>query len=900
MNQVKLLLRQLFFYSSRQLLRRKRSYLSIFVTSAVLLALVMTFLELAESTYLREIDTTRAGSYHASILALPDNYTDEFQNHSRVQSVFTVPYTSLMASSDDTSKPAKITAESEEIDNYLGVRYLWGSPPVDGEIAVSEDLYRSYGYLTAGEENELYFTASRMTYYPLRISGIFTCSDSAAAYAFVTADTLSKIDAETGAKTKYDHYIRCKNYSDRYIATVLDDLFKDNRLPDTDYQQRRSAQDLRLTPSGKAKIVYSDYMNEEYLKNALAQQSAPVVLYSMPIIVIAALMMASFMANWISANASEYGILGAIGANRYQLCAISAGQILLIGLAASVPVIILSSAVSNIYISVYNSASSYDVDYIYSVPWLKLTEAALWWNVLSCLFTYVGIARLTAEDPYILISGSFRSRMPFVRESDAKLAKMKDKIRRIGVIRSLRQVKSAILPAVITSLVCIVCGVFVILLIAMGGNTVNALNALDKYDSDMIVSVSPGSSYERTAYITEENAETLEAINGVAKVGRFRAFERDGFSYDSRDPEERTFDINSISVVLDNIKSYQGKTVRLMNSQASVYTYAVDETSLDLYTETVIEGNPEAIFSDEPSLIIVESYTNPVTEIKYSVGDKITLSGHQIITLKNGDTRKFEYDGVTEFTVAAVIRRDMSFSDFETAFSAGTFLMSIDNAVKTGLCSSPEYDRALVWFDEGLSEAEMVEISESIAATPDFMRFDLKNISMQTDSEKQINAAVTTMLCFFFGMLYLSLCTMIFVDASLKITKMRSEIAVLRQVGADDPSIRKTLRTETYLGSVMALSLTVAFFVVLAVAYLSIQTGYLYQFADRFPESYPPEVVAKIKRELQMHALLILSLILPSIPLHALSAGVNILGTLPPLKRILSESITEGLRKDTD
>ena len=49
-----------------------------------------------------------------------------------------------------------------------------------------------------------------------------------------------------------------------------------------------------------------------------------------------------------------------------------------------------------------------------------------------------------------------------------------------------------------------------------------------------------------------------------------------------------------------------------------------------------------------------------------------------------------------------------------------------------------------------------------------------------------------------------------------------------------------------------------------------------------------------------MHALLILSLILPSIPLHALSAGVNILGTLPPLRRILSESITEGLRKDTD
>jgi|GEM_PF-2993857 len=899
MKRMKKILHQLFFYSSRQLMRRKRSYANIFLTSVVLLALVMTFLELAESTYLREIESARSGTYHASIRSMREDYTDDFLAHKRVDSVFTIPYTSLMASSDDITKPARITVETEAVDDYLNVKYLWGSPPENGEIAVSDDLYRAYGYLRAGKENELYFTASQMTYFPLRISGIFTCSDSEAGYAFVTEATQKQIDAETGAKTKYDHYIRCKNSSDRYIALVINDLFEWHRLYETDDQQKNPKPE-GLTLSGTAHKVYADYINTEYLEYALSQSAAPVVLYSMPVIVIAALMMASFMTNWINANASEYGILGAIGANRYQLCAISAGQILLIGLIASVPVILISSLVSNIYISVYNSASASDVDYIYSVPWLRLIEAALWWNVLACFFTYIGIARMTSEDPYILISGSFRSKMPFVRETDRKLMRSRDKVRRIGFIRSLRQVKSAILPAVITSLVCMVCGLFLLLLIAMGAGTANALSALEKYDSDMIVSVSPGTSYARTAYITEENADALEAIEGIAKVGRFSSFDGEGIRLDSNETEEQTITVSNMSIVLDNIKSYSGNE-RYLNSRSSVWTCIVDQTTLDMFTESVIEGNPEAIFSDEPSIIIVgEPYTNPVTEIEYSVGDKITLSGYQNFTTKSGSIKKFEYGGVTEFTVAAIVSKNMDFNDLGTIPSVGMFLMSIDSAVKTGVCESPEYERALVWFDEGLSEAEMVEISESIAAQPEFMRFELKNISMQTDTEKRISTAVTTMLCFFFGMLYLSLCTMIFVDASLKVTKMRSEIAVLRQVGSDDAAIRKTLRTETYLGSVIAVTLTVVFFVVLAVAYLSTATGYLYMYADMYPYAYTPELIASMKRQYQMQALMILSLCLPSIPLHALSAGVNILGTLPPLKRILSESITEGLRKDTD
>ena len=41
-------------------------------------------------------------------------------------------------------------------------------------------------------------------------------------------------------------------------------------------------------------------------------------------------------------------------------------------------------------------------------------------------------------------------------------------------------------------------------------------------------------------------------------------------------------------------------------------------------------------------------------------------------------------------------------------------------------------------------------------------------------------------------------------------------------------------------------------------------------------------------------------LFLPSIPMHIISAGVTVLGAYLPTKRILNDTIAEGIRKDTD
>ncbi|MBQ7930733.1 MAG: hypothetical protein IJ334_06955, partial [Clostridia bacterium] len=173
MEKLRKLLKRLFFYSSRQLLRRKRSYLSIFATSVVLLTLVMTFLEMTESVFLRNVEISKNGYYHVLFREVTTDYTDKIAADSRVESAWAIPYTSLLASSDDASSPARVVVPDDDIYDKLDVWYVWGRAPGDGEIAVSTELYNAYSYLPAGEENELYFKATEMTYFPLTVSGIF-------------------------------------------------------------------------------------------------------------------------------------------------------------------------------------------------------------------------------------------------------------------------------------------------------------------------------------------------------------------------------------------------------------------------------------------------------------------------------------------------------------------------------------------------------------------------------------------------------------------------------------------------------------------------------------------------------------------------------------------------------
>ena len=232
--------RRLFYYSSRQLFRRRRIYLSVFFTSIALMTVSMTALEKTEATWLRNGEIQALGRYHAKIIGLLSDRSAEIKEDKDVKEAWVIPWSSRLASSENASTPARVSVENEATDRALNVTYIWGHAPGDGEIAVSDRLYSAVTWLEAGEVNDLWFSASRMTWFPLTVCGIFTVNDENADYVFVSAETARQIDRETGAVMKYDHYFNCVYNSDRFAGKVLNRLWRGMKLTETDYQSLSS------------------------------------------------------------------------------------------------------------------------------------------------------------------------------------------------------------------------------------------------------------------------------------------------------------------------------------------------------------------------------------------------------------------------------------------------------------------------------------------------------------------------------------------------------------------------------------------------------------------------------------------------------------------------------------
>lgn len=885
MHKIKVYLHRLFFYSSRQLFRRYRSYLSIFLTSVVLLSLVMTFLEITESWFIRDIQSSESGYHHIVYRGSLEDYSPKIATNDKVESVWCIPYTSLMASSDDASVPARLVVPTEEIEDHLEIQYVWGAAPVDGEIAVSAELYEAYTYLNAGVENELYFKATEMTYFPLTVSGIFTTNDREAGYVFVTEATANAIDAETHAGEKYDIYIRCKYASEANAAVVIDEIFRDFQLPDTQWQSRRELveQDNRHWYY-RLQDRYEAYLNTTYLDYIKSQNALPVIAISMPVILVAAMMMASFMANWVASHAEEYGILGALGANRHHICFISAGQILLIGVIAAIPVVIVSAGISNIYISAFNAASISSMDYIFTVPWLRLVEAALWWCILACFFTYIGIARITAEMPYVLLSGQAKYKIPFVARSSDRLRRSKDKIGTLALVKAKRNMLPRIVTAVITSLVCIVCGVFVVLLVAYRSQTADIMMGYTQYVSDLAISKKTDTNiYGREVVL--DNALLTELLQEpmVAEAGFYDCC--DGNSKEAL-PEYYTLqDGESITLQCPFLATDTGKYI-----QQTIYT--MDEVVLHKAIKAVLSGEPDTIFTEPNSVIAVVSPEQ--TKIPQA-GETIAITGSYTIT-QGATSRSIRYGETQEYTICAVV---LPIEDLYTdiSISGDTWIMSNAGRQLCGL-SADTWDHLLAWFSADASKEELRSLYENLTNTPSFMRYDVTASTVQTASEERIQRAVTSMLSVFFILLYLSFCTMTFTDSFLKTTGERKELSILRQLGADDRQIHKTTRSETYPASILAICITLALVLIIPTTYILTQTAWIRALGTE--EAFPDERIETMVDEIIHNGLVLYTLFLPAFPIHFLSIGITDLGTYLSTKRILKETIADGIRKDTD
>lgn len=884
------LFRRLFFYSSRQLYRRRRAYLSIFLTSVVLLTLVMTFLEMMEAYSLRDIELTKNGYHHAVFLEQYYDRSEDFLTDSRVRTAISVPYSSRMASSDDTSKPAKIVVYNKEIAEYLDVNYIWGSPPEDGEIAIPANVYRSYGYLIAGEVNDLYFTASQMSYYPLRISGIFEYNNHDAGYAFVTENTAAAIDAETGAVEKFDTYITCKSFSDRYAAKVVEDFVNEYRIGSTDEQSRRGSEPSNIKNREK---IWADYINREYLKTVIAQGATPVVLMSMPIILIAALMMASFMSNWTMRNCAEYGILGAIGADRKHLCAIAAGQILLISMAASVPVILFSAVISNVYIQVYNLSVT-DVGFVFRIPWGNLIQAALWFDVFSCLFTYIGISRLTLQAPFVLISGSYRSELPFIQISSQKLETSRHKVFHISLLRSLREIRMQILPAVITSLVCIVCGAFVVIQVVLSMQSSGQLEVYGQYSYDAGVKKALWvDNLRESAPFDRDAIEMLESFDMVDPGGIYTDISMKREHHDSGYTGYGAFLFLEEADVPEIVKQPEFRNIEYGDGYP-FYTVICDSAVLPLLYTDIWEGSPGDILTTSNSMVVIADMP-PTGDSGIHAGDTILLTGqHEFSNYTK--TSKLPEEPI-EFTVAAVVSGSDRYREV-AATRGGMILMSEESAVNLGLMKEGEYEQYFFNFKEGTTMEEQLAFYEVLRNTPKFLRYDLELYSLETESVRRVRIVNTALLFLFFFMVFFSLCTMTFVDATLRIEKTKNELAVLRQVGAKDRDIYRTTRTYSIVTAVLALALTTVLFLI--VYYGGI--GKMNAEISRQISEYSPseETIARWRERVQVTKMILLCVYAASLPMHLLAYLSSVLGTVPPTRRALKETITDGIRKDTD
>ena len=193
---------------------------------------------------------------------------------------------------------------------------------------------------------------------------------------------------------------------------------------------------------------------------------------------------------------------------------------------------------------------------------------------------------------------------------------------------------------------------------------------------------------------------------------------------------------------------------------------------------------------------------------------------------------------------------------------------------------------------------EQLAFYDVLRNTPKFLRYDHELYSLETESVRQLRIANTALLFLFFFMVFFSLCTMTCVDSSLRIEKTKNELAVLRQVGAKDKEIYRTTRTYIIVTAVLALVLTTVLFLI--VYYVGI--GKMNQEINIQIDRFHPleETVARWRERVRVTKLIMLGVYAASLPMHLLAYISALLGTVLPTRRALKETITDGIRKDTD
>jgi hypothetical protein len=888
MNGIRKASRKLFFVSARQVRRRWRTYLSVFVTSVVLLMLVMTALELFESYWLQSVETASIGTHHIAVLDQLYDFGEEISGNGNVVQVRVIPSGSRLASSVDASAPAKVAVETEGLDRVLGVRYLWGGPPGGGEIAVPLDLYRASDWLTADEENDLWFTATRMTYYPLTVSGVFTVSGGGGGYVFVSRKDALAIDAETGAKTKYDHYITVKHPSVLMAGKVLTELFRDIPLRETDAQRRNPEEEYTADK-------WEDYLNLKYLEMQTRYKAAPVSLAVLPVAALAALILASFMIEWCRSHMEEFGALAAMGATRPELSAVAAGQILIISLISSVPVVLLSALLSNVYLSVYNGVAEGEVGFVFSVPWVSLIKAALHFTLLAVVFTFLGTARLMKSPPFPLLAGSADASRPVFHPLTEKLFQKLSPKTALALRMTLRRIRSEWVSAAVNALVSAILGAFVLIMVLSQGETDRQLSILNRTVSAADVRISMRTDTGTAALpLTDGMAEWIRCLPAVESCSAVSVCggSEPVFRLDPVNPNRKIAEEPLVRLTETDENGRETSSMWLTRQ-----TVIADGGSFRLITEEADGDAFLSLLSDDAGVIaLVPTYREDPDLRSVSVGDLLEAVPEFRINQKGVIVSP---DSSAEFTVRAVLplKRDQNLIG---QYGETVFVFSPAGGERLGLSPADEHTDLLVNFDPDADEETVRSTVEALNSRPNLLRYKIDNRAVRSEAEKKTGLVKALMLCFFLVSVLLAFCVTSWLNAAVRASRNRKEYAVLRQLGADERDVVRHARREALPGIALSFLIAAAVLLTAAALYLLLSMYDLNVRRDEMPGAYTPAVYGRFRDEIFRHSSWIALTWVYSLPFQIITALLTLAGVTGPVKKLVKHPVAEELRKDTD
>ncbi len=840
--------RKVFYYATAQLGRRRKSYRSMIIVSVVLLSFVFTNLILNEARITEALSQSFGGIHHVMFLGVDGAAAKGASEHKAVKECLIVPVIAEMPSSVDSSVVGKVAVLTEDVASFMQIHMTHGTVPHDNEIIVPGNLYSAHSFLTLGEEQDMYFESDALIYRSMTLSGIYGCTDQNSPYVFVNETTGEEIKAATGHRVTFDVYLTLTIASDRNAAKVAGEIIRKNGIGDTAEQQV-------YTDSSSDRSVYRDYINSGTASYRDRNGFGVYRIASAGAVVIAALIMTSFFTEYTARHIGEYGILVAYGAKRRHLLGVVMGQVLFVTALSLLPVLLLSFGGAYLYNTLYNQARVADsLPVIVSVPMGELVKTAVWYVTLLCILCAMTMRQMFSQLPYPMIRGSVGRKLPFVRHSSNLLFRVRDKVRYLAFLQSLRLVKGNVIPALATSVICIVCAMF------LGVSYLNIPNLTDMAADfgnrtfDGIISATDHGSFHKIdglrGYPTTEDMATLASFDGVKTVGGIRAV---GGMY-----------------LFELFCNGRMTTVSPVYCDREVLPY--------LYGE-IREGDPNAVYTIQNSLILVDSTGGS----NVHAGDVVTV--------------ECELSGRREMTVAAVVS-GAYFAELDLPMADGSVIMS--NETGETVDGFPVNLRKHVCFkyDEGLSDDEYAAISHTIGEHVDMIRYQVtfyETERLRTEKNIDLENGVTTVMIV---LLYLAMCVLDYTHAKERILSQKREFCILRQMGAHKRAVYKTTRTSVYAGQVLAFGFTVT----ISLVAFALATGYCTNLANMYRMHFGDigqvtEAMLHMVREMQNKAYeVILGIFALTVPLHGLAFLTAVLGTVLPTCRIMKESIAAVLK----